>query len=214
MANNLEHNLQPSELESYALNKQGKGNNNQNGNSYENVEFRNFDTIDVEVKDSSTTYNVDKLCLSRGITIKKLQNENKKLKNDLEKAGVDLESSRRTFEAVTGELKKQLDVAQKRESEGIATTLDLRLENEKLHVLLESKQSLVDKLKKELLNVKRALKVAIKDICTVSGASQGFNGGLEDRPYSARSPCPRSSKVKVKVRFADNNSDSPKNRQT
>ncbi|XP_063539378.1 uncharacterized protein LOC134748515 [Cydia strobilella] len=214
MDNNLEHKLQPSEQESYALNNK-HGANNQNGKSYEYAEFRNFDTIDVEVKDSSKTYNVDKLCLSRGVTIKRLQNENKKLKNDLEKAGVDLESSRRTFEAVTGELKKQLDVAQKRESEGIAATLDLRLENEKLHVLLESKQSLVDKLKKELLNVKHALKMAIKDICTVSGASQGFDGGLEDRrSQSARSSCPRNSKVKVKVRFADNNSDSLKNRQT
>ncbi|XP_063627699.1 uncharacterized protein LOC134799249 [Cydia splendana] len=211
MDNNLEHKLKPTKQESYALNKQGT--NNQNGN--EDVELRNFDTIDVEVKDSFTTYNVDKLCLSRGITVKKLQNENKKLKNDLEKAGLDLESSRRKFEAVTGELKKQLDVAQKRESEGIATTLDLRLENEKLHVLLESKQSLVDKLKKELLNAKRALKVAIKDMCTVSGASRGFDGGLEDRHSPiARSSCPRNSKVKVKVRFADNNSDSLKNRQT
>lgn len=127
--------------------------------------FRNNDTaIELIVKDTSLknqkVTNSD--LLSRGLTIKRLQIAMENLKNKLNKANADLETSRHGFKAVTGELKRHLDVANQRENEIQTKNLCLQLENEKLQALLESKTILVDRLKKELHSMKRVLKLAIK----------------------------------------------------
>ncbi|KAI8425364.1 hypothetical protein MSG28_007123 [Choristoneura fumiferana] len=169
------------------------------GTSYE--VFRNNDTaIELIVKDTSLKNQKvsNSNLISRGLTIKRLQTDMEKLRDKLNKANADLESSRHGFKAVTGELKKQLDLANQRENEIQTKNLGLQLENEKLHALLESKTILVDKLKKELQSMKRVLKFAIKGICSAPQVPENITFSdldYEDFENDLQRDC--------KVRFAD-----------
>ncbi|XP_045502921.1 uncharacterized protein LOC123699916 [Colias croceus] len=84
------------------------------------------------------------------------------LKNKLHKANTNLDETRKCFNIVLCEVKKQLEAANQRELKRQTKNLLLQLEKEKLKALLDSKSNLVRKLKKELLSMRRILKFVIK----------------------------------------------------
>lgn len=117
-----------------------------------------------------------------------------KLKIELNKANGKFGKTKESYSALIYELKRQLDLANQRETELLSKTLSLELENDKLSILLESKSSMVEKLKRELNNMKRLLKFVIKGIwttpfwplsCTQQSDQdyEDFEKGLKKEPF-------------------------------
>lgn len=109
-----------------------------------------------------------------GETLTKLDEDNQHLKNEVTKNQARLVITRRAFTAIVSELKKQLDAANKRDAETQKELLALRLENEKLKAMHETKCNLIVKLRRELLNVRRVLKFVMKNIFNIPQTSESF----------------------------------------
>lgn len=86
------------------------------------------------------------------------------LQKEVIKANRNLEDTKKFFQTVLCEFKKQLEAANQRDLKRQTKNVLLQLENEKLKTLMESKSNLVVKLKKELLSIRRVLKFVIKGI--------------------------------------------------
>lgn len=97
--------------------------------------------------------------------IKRLQDDIDRLKNDLNIARNTLNKSRIGFLEMVREMRKQLDAANQSEMETQTKNLALQLDNEKLKTMLLSKSNLLNKLKKELVSMKRVMRYVIKSIC-------------------------------------------------
>lgn len=72
------------------------------------------------------------------------------------------------------ELKKQIINSNAREAAAQMEALSLALENEKLKTTLEYKNNLILKMKKELENVKKVIKVVGKTICKAFRVSENL----------------------------------------
>lgn len=134
--------------------------------------FRNNTTaVEVIVKDVAKSEkrrtHSPKHGAKREETITKLDEDNHQLKNEVYRTQARLEITRRGFHAIVTELKKQLDAATKRDADMQKEMLTLRLENEKLKTMYETKSNLTNKLRKELLNVRRVLKFVMKNIFNI-----------------------------------------------
>ncbi|KAJ8724131.1 hypothetical protein PYW07_008111 [Mythimna separata] len=97
--------------------------------------------------------------------IRRLQNDIVRLRTDLNIAKNTLAKSRKGFLEMVREMRKQLDAANQSEMETQTKNLALQLDNEKLKTMLLSKSNLLNKLKKELVSMKRVMRYVIKSIC-------------------------------------------------
>ncbi|CAH4031475.1 unnamed protein product [Pieris brassicae] len=86
------------------------------------------------------------------------------LQNEVINVKRHLEETKKCFQIVLYEFKKQLEVANQRDLRRQTKNVLMQLEKEKLKTLLDSKSNLVVKLKKELLGMRRLLKFVIKGI--------------------------------------------------
>ncbi|XP_028026956.1 uncharacterized protein LOC114240579 [Bombyx mandarina] len=130
-------------------------------NSYE--VFRNNTTaVEVTVKEIANKKNDQ-----TGSTVKSLHEEMNKIKSELNKANDSIGKMRESFSIIVCEMKKQLDLSNKREFDLQTKYLNALFDKEKMVALLESKTKLVQKLKNELNVMKRVLKLVIKGIQNV-----------------------------------------------
>lgn len=97
--------------------------------------------------------------------IKRLQDDIARLHSELNVSKNALSRSRKGFLAIVREMRKQLDAANKSEIETQNKNLALVLDNEKLKIMLLSKSNLLNKLKKELISMKRTMRYVIKGMC-------------------------------------------------
>lgn len=109
------------------------------------------------------------------LKIKILEEANESLTSELKKSNSMLLKTRHGYKILISELKKQLDVAFARDAEMQVKYLNLQLENEKLRSVLESKNKLVVKFKKEFDNLKRVVKLVIKGINFVPARANILN---------------------------------------
>lgn len=136
------------------------------GTSYE--VFRNNTTaVEVVVKD---VFKGNKRPMSTdqkdsNIKLNKLQADVDRLKSELEHSNQSLAKTRKGFQTIIRTMKKQIDIANQRESDTQTKNLSLKLDNEKLRLILDSKTKLVCRMKKEMTTVKRVLKFVIKSVC-------------------------------------------------
>ncbi|XP_013147735.1 PREDICTED: uncharacterized protein LOC106110453 [Papilio polytes] len=98
------------------------------------------------------------------ITIRSRNKEIEGLKKQLREAKIGTEEVIESSRIITLEIKKQLDKAYQRELKEQTKNIALQLENMKLRALLDSKTILVKKLLKELINVRRVVKVVAKGL--------------------------------------------------
>lgn len=143
--------------------------------------FRN-DTTSVEVivkqvknknNIESSKHNVETIIDDR------LWEDVENLKREVYIANTNLENTKKCFRLVMFEIRKQLEVANQRELKRQTKCLVQQLENEKLKILLESKTHLVRKLKKELANVKRTIKLVSKGIRSIPVSDRSAQSDLE-----------------------------------
>ncbi|KAJ8713829.1 hypothetical protein PYW08_007449 [Mythimna loreyi] len=97
--------------------------------------------------------------------VRRLQNDIVRLRTDLNITKNTLTKSRKGFLEMVREMRKQLDAANQSEMETQSKNLALQLDNEKLKTMLLSKSNLLNKLKKELISMKRVMRYVIKSIC-------------------------------------------------
>jgi soluble cytochrome b562 len=145
--------------------------------------FRNHTTaVEVVVKEvHSKNKNKVPTPENSNINIKKLQEEMDVLKFELDKVNKALVISRKGFQIMIREMKKQLDSANNHELESQKENMVLRLENEKLKTLMECKTNVIWKYKKELFNVKKLLKFVMKTISFIPQITE--NIPLSDAEY-------------------------------
>lgn len=143
--------------------------------------FRN-DTTSVEVivkqvknknNIESSKHNVETIIDDR------LWEDVENLKREVYVANTNLENTKKCFRLVMFEMRKQLEVSNQRELKRQTQCLVQQLENEKLKIMLESKTHLVRKLKKELANVKRTIKLVSKGIRSIPVSERSVQSDLE-----------------------------------
>ncbi|KAF9413450.1 hypothetical protein HW555_008342 [Spodoptera exigua] len=163
------------------------------GTSYE--VFRNNTTaVEVIVKEVPKDYTMTK----------RLQEEVDRLRSELNSTKNALVRSRKGFLAIVKEMKQQLDAANQRELDTQSRNLALNLDNEKMKCLLESKCSLLSKLKKELNSMKRVMKYVIKSICVTPPVVFDNVTGFSDLEYDDfESDLKRNTKVKFACNMFD-----------
>lgn len=132
------------------------------GTSYE--VFRNNTTaVEVIVKD--VLRGKKKSIDFSGLKFNRIQADIDKLHIKLDNTNEILAKTRKGFRTIVWEMKKLMAGFNTREAETQAANLALKLENEKLKLMLESKTKLVSQSKKELSVLKRVLKSTVKSIC-------------------------------------------------
>ncbi|KAH9628288.1 hypothetical protein HF086_017363 [Spodoptera exigua] len=135
---------------------------------------------------------------------KRLQEEVDRLRSELNSTKNALVRSRKGFLAIVKEMKQQLDAANQRELDTQSRNLALNLDNEKMKCLLESKCSLLSKLKKELNSMKRVMKYVIKSICVTPPVVFDNVTGFSDLEYDDfESDLKRNTKVKFACNMFD-----------
>lgn len=102
----------------------------------------------------------------------RMLDEIEQLKSEVYVANKRYFTAKRDLKCLVFELKKQLDMLCQREIEEQTTSLALQLQNEKLQTMMDSQSVIINRLKKELVHMKRALKFVVKGICM---APQGSN---------------------------------------
>lgn len=138
---------------------------NDSGTSYE--VFRNNTTaVEVVVKDVFKGKKRGTSTNQRDMKLYRLEADVERLKSELEYANKSLAKTRKGFEAIVRAMKKQIDTVNMRESDTQKKALSLKLENEKLRIVLDSKTKLLSRIKKEMTTMKRFLKFVIKSICS------------------------------------------------
>lgn len=96
--------------------------------------------------------------------IKRFADDIENLKMQLGEANKNLDDTKMKFKIVMYEMQKQLEAAYQRELKRQTKALAMQLEKEKFRTLLECKSKLIKKLTKELLSMRRILKIVIKGI--------------------------------------------------
>lgn len=164
--------------------------------------FRNNTTaVEVIIKD---VFNKNKKRVHADVSdlkLNRLQNEVDALKNELDNSNKLLAKTRRGFQTIVREMRKQIDTANLRESDTLARNLSLKLENEKLRLLLDSKTKLTAKLKKEFLSLKRVLKFVMKSVSNTPEVPENVSL-VSDPEYD---DFEMDLKKNVRVRFLDKN---------
>ncbi|CAG9565191.1 unnamed protein product [Danaus chrysippus] len=108
-----------------------------------------------------------------------LHEEIEKLKTELSSAKRSLEVTKKCFSSIMFELGKQLETANQRELKRQTKNIVLQLEKEKMKTLLESKTNLVCKMSKEMLYMKRVVKLLGKSIGCMASASDDIHSRSE-----------------------------------
>ncbi|CAG4931075.1 unnamed protein product [Parnassius apollo] len=133
--------------------------------------FRN-DTTAVEVIVKGVTGKRKKMTDTSYVNtdnrISSLIKEVEGLKRKLDEAKTNTDEIRESFLTVAVELKRQLDRAHQREIKEQTKIFALQLENLKLRSLLDSKTNLIKKLMKELISVKRVVKLVSRGFDCIS----------------------------------------------
>lgn len=96
--------------------------------------------------------------------IKKFADDIENLKIQLTEANKNLNDTKMKFKIVMYEMQKQLEAAYQRELKRQTKALAMQLEKEKLRTLLECKSKLIRKLLKEIITMRRILKIVIKGL--------------------------------------------------
>lgn len=126
--------------------------------------FRNNTTaVEVVVKDVAKSKK--KTLNFHDMKMIRIQKDIDNLHSELDNANKHLRLTRKGFYAVVGELREQIEAITSREADTQAENVVLKLDNEKMRILLESKTKLLCRLKKELSGLKRVLKTVVKSIC-------------------------------------------------
>lgn len=134
------------------------------GTSYE--VFRNNTTaVEVVVKDVFKGKKRPMSTDQKDIKLNKLQADVDRLKSELDNANKSLVRTKKGFQTIVHAIRKQIDTANVRESDTQTKNLYLKLENEKLRIMLDSKTKLICRTKKEMSTMKRVLKFIIKSVC-------------------------------------------------
>lgn len=90
--------------------------------------------------------------------------EIEQLKSEVYSANRRYFTAKRYLKSLVFELKKQLDFLCQREIEEQTKSLSLQLENEKFQAVMDSQSVIINRLKKELINMKGTLKFVMKGI--------------------------------------------------
>lgn len=136
----------------------------------------NYNTHEVFRNDTTAVEIIVKQVKNKNIQVKnsigensvtKLSRDIEHLKNELNQANKNLDEAKKCFKLVLFEMGKQLQAANQRELKRQTQNLVLQLEKDKLSSILESKTNLLTKLRKELLGIRRIIKMVNKGIRSV-----------------------------------------------
>lgn len=128
--------------------------------------FRNNTTaVEVIIKQVSKKLSTSSLSEKFDEEIKSLHEENEELFTRLNRNRVVHETEKNNLKKIIIALNTQLSEVNKEELYIQTQNINLNLENEKLKTILESKTSFIKKLIKELDNLKRIIKILVKNSC-------------------------------------------------
>ncbi|CAH2094299.1 unnamed protein product [Euphydryas editha] len=148
----------------------------------------NYDTHEVFRNDTTAVEVIVKQVKNKNIqaqntigekNVTRLYQEIEHLRNELNKTNKNLDEAKKGFELVLFEMGRQLQAANQRELKSQTQNLVLQLEKEKLSSILESKTNLVAKLRKELLGMRRIIKLVNKGIRSVPRFNASEETGSE-----------------------------------
>lgn len=111
--------------------------------------------------------------------LEKMLGEIEQLKSEVYVANRRYFTVKRNLKCLVFELKKQLDLLSQRECEEQKKSLVLQLENEKLQTMMDSQSVIINRLKKELIHMKRTLKFVVKGICFAPQVSNNATYGSD-----------------------------------
>lgn len=109
------------------------------------------------------------------VKYERMLDEIEQLKHEVNTANRRYFTAKRDIRSIVFQLKKQLEILCQREIDEQTKNLTLQLENEKLQTILDLQLGIINRLKKELNNMKRTLKFVVKGI---SAAPQVQSSGV------------------------------------
>lgn len=131
----------------------------------------------------------------------KMLDEIEKLKSEVYIANRRYFTAKRDLKCLVFELKKQLDLLCQREIEEQTKSLSLQMENEKLQAVMDSQSVLINRLKKELINMKRSLKFVVKGICIAPHVSNNVTYGSDIEYDDFEKGLKKDNQVKFTTNF-------------
>ncbi|KOB77477.1 Uncharacterized protein OBRU01_02735 [Operophtera brumata] len=184
---------------SFSLQKSEVNPGHDSATSYE--VFRNNTTaVEVVVKDVFKGKKRATPSDQKDKTLYRLEADIERLTSQLENANITLAKTRQGFQTIIRAMKKQIVTVNVRESDKQAENLSLKLENEKLRIILDSKTKLLSRMKKEITTMKRVLKFVIKSVCSTPEIPVPVNTIDSDQEYENFKT---DMKKNVRVKFLD-----------
>lgn len=143
----------------------------------------------------------DKQTEKNDLKYETMMDEIERLKSEVYLANRRYFTAKRDLKCLVFELKKQLDMLCEREIEEQTKSLALQLENEKLQTLMGSQSVIINRLKKELINMKRTLKFVVKGIYIAPQVSNNVTYGSDVEYDDFEKGLKKDNQVKYTTNF-------------